>query len=43
MARPRIIIADTDHSYIVPLQHKFIEDFFEKIELEIIIEKSFFE
>lgn len=43
MARPRIIIADTDHSYIVPLQHKFIEEFFEKIDLEIITEKSFFE
>ena len=42
MARPRIIIADTDHSYIVPLQHKFIEEYFEKIDLEIITEKSFF-
>lgn len=43
MAKPRIIIADTDISYIIPLQLKFVEDFFEKIELEIITEEDYFE
>lgn len=43
MARPRIIIADTDMSYILPLQLKFIEEFFEKIDLEIITDKDYFE
>lgn len=43
MAKPRIIIADTDISYIIPLQLKFVEDFFEKVELEIITDKNFFE
>lgn len=42
MAKPRIIIADTDISYIVPLQLKFVEEFFEKIELEIIDNKDYF-
>ena len=32
MAKPRIIIADTDVGYIVPLQLKFAEDFFERID-----------
>ena len=31
MARPRIIIADTDVNYILSLQLKFVEEFFEKI------------
>lgn len=43
MAKPRIIVADTDISYIVPLQMKFVEEFFEKIDLEIITDKSFFD
>lgn len=43
MAKPRIIIADTDESYIVPLQLKFVEDFFEKINLEIISDEDYFE
>ena len=43
MAKPRIIIADTDISYIIPLQLKFVEDFFEKVELEIITEEDYFE
>ena len=40
MAKPRIIIADTDISYIIPLQLKFAEDFFEKIDLEIKVRKT---
>ena len=43
MARPRIIIADTDESYIIPLQMKFAEDFFEKIDLEIITDEDYFD
>lgn len=43
MAKPRIIIADTDISYIIPLQLKFAEDFFEKIDLEIVTEEEYFE
>lgn len=42
MAKPRIIIADTDINYIVPLQLKFVEDFYEKIELEIISDRGYF-
>lgn len=42
MSKPRIIIADTDVSYIIPLQQKFIEEYFEKIDLEIISEPSYY-
>lgn len=31
MAKPRIIIADTDAGYIIPLQLKFAEDFLKKL------------
>lgn len=43
MAKPRIIIADTNERYIYPLQQKFVEDFFEKIDLEIISDREYFE
>lgn len=43
MAKPRIIIADTDISYIIPLQLKFVEDFFEKVDLEIISDNEYFD
>lgn len=43
MAKPRIIIADTDFSYIIPLQLKFVEDFCEKVELEIINDEDYFD
>lgn len=43
MSRPRIVIADSDINYIIPIQLKFIEDFYEKIDLEIITENSYFE
>ncbi|WP_455713990.1 AAA family ATPase [Anaerosporobacter sp.] len=43
MARPRVIIADTDASYIVPLQLKFVKEFFDQIDLEIITDKEYFE
>lgn len=43
MAKPRIIIADTDISYVAPLQLKFVEEFFEKIDIEIITDKGYYE
>ncbi len=43
MARPRVIIADEDANYIVPLQFKFVTDFFNKIDLEVITDKEYFE
>lgn len=42
MPRPRIIIADTDVDYIIPLQLKFIEEYFEEIDLELISDKNYF-
>lgn len=43
MRKPRIIIADTDINYILPLQFKFVQEFFEKIDLEIITDQEYFE
>lgn len=43
MTAKRVIIADTDEEYIVSIQHKFIEEFFGKIDLEIITDKQYFE
>ena len=43
MAKPRIIIADTDVNYIIPLQLKFVEDFFEMVDVEIITTEEYFE
>lgn len=42
MAKPRIIVADTDSSYIMPLQLRFVEEFFDKIDLEIITDRDYF-
>ena len=43
MAKMKIVIADTDVSYLMPLQLKFIEEFFNEINLEIITDKNYFE
>lgn len=43
MAKPRVIIADKDINYVIPLQLKFAEDFFEKIDLEIITSEAYFD
>jgi len=43
MSKPRIIIADTDLNYIIPLKLKFVEEFFDKVELEIITDEEYFE
>ena len=42
MAKPRIIIADADLNYIIPLQLKFMEEFFNKVDLEIITDEEYF-
>lgn len=42
MAKPRIIIADIDLNYIIPLQLKFAEEFIDKIDLEIITDEKYF-
>lgn len=42
MPKPRIIIADTDISYIIPFQLKFVEEFFQEIDLEIITDTDYF-
>ncbi|GGA79778.1 AAA family ATPase [Ornithinibacillus halotolerans] len=43
MNKPRIIIADTDEKYITPLQLKFVEEYFNKVNLEIITDVQYFE
>lgn len=42
MRKCRIIIADTDINYILPLQMKFVEDFADDVDLEIISDRSYF-
>ncbi len=41
MAKPKIIVADLDVNYIFPLQQKIVEEFFEKIDLEIITSEAY--
>lgn len=43
MGKPRVIIADTDLSYIFPLQYKFAEEFGSDIDLEIVSDSAYFE
>lgn len=43
MKKPRVIIADTDAAYTVPLQLKFVEEFFNQIDLEIITDRTYYE
>lgn len=43
MAKPRVIIADEDANYIIPLQFKFVTDFFNKIDIEIISDRDYFD
>lgn len=42
MAKSRVIIADLDSSYIIPLQAKFAEDFYNQVEIDIITEPEYF-
>lgn len=43
MVKPRIVIIDNDFSYIAPLQSKFIYEFMEDIDLEVITDSSYVE
>lgn len=43
MEKPKVIIADEDSNYIVPLQFKLIMEFFCKIDLEIITDHAYFD
>lgn len=43
MAKPKVIIADEDANYIIPLQFKFVKDFTNKIDLEIITSREYFD
>lgn len=42
MSKPKVIIADEDVTYIAPLQLRFVKDFFDKVELEIISDRDYF-
>ncbi len=42
MAKPRIIIADSDVNYVIPMQAKFAEDFFENADIEVITDPEYF-
>ena len=42
MVRPRVIIADSDIEYIIPLQMKFAEEYGDKIDLETVSSRDFF-
>ena len=43
MSRPRVIIADMDIEYLIPLQLKFVKEFFDRIDLEVITDREYFE
>lgn len=43
MNKARVILADTDESYIQPLELKFIEEFFQDIDLEVITDEDYFQ
>lgn len=42
MAKPRIIIAEKDKSIVMPLQFKFLKEFFEKVDIEVISDEAYF-
>ena len=42
MAKPRVIIVDEDINYIIPMQLKFVKDFFNQIDLEIVTDRKYF-
>lgn len=43
MAKPRVIIADEEAGFIIPLQFGFIKKFFNKLDLEIITDRRYFQ
>lgn len=42
MEKSHVMIADTDINYIIPLQLKFIKDFADEIDLEVITDEAYF-
>lgn len=43
MSKPRIIIADSNIAYIIPLQLKFASELFDRVDVEIITDKEYFD
>lgn len=43
MTKPRIVIIDDDFSYIIPLQSKFVYEFLDDVEIEIITSEEYAE
>ena len=43
MGKPRIILADSDFNYVIPLQYKFITEYLDRIDLEVISSKTYFD
>lgn len=42
MNRPRVIMAEKDENYLLPLQTKFIDEYFDALDLEVITEEAYF-
>ena len=42
MLKPRLVIADSELSYIIPLLNKFIDSFFNNLEIEVITDNEYF-
>lgn len=42
MSMPRVIIADPDINYLLPLQQKFAEEYWNRIEIEVISDSEYF-
>lgn len=43
MSRQRIVLADYDANYLIPLEEKLTEELFGQVDLEIITDKNYFE
>lgn len=42
MSKPIVVLADLDFRYLAPLELKLVEELYDKIELEVITDKEFF-
>ena len=42
MLKPRLVIADSELSYIIPLLNKFIDSYFNDLEIEVITDNEYF-